>query len=47
MIGPFRHKALRQLFEDDVARGVNPDHVRKLKQILQVLQAAEQIEALN
>jgi proteic killer suppression protein len=38
---------LRQLFEDDLAKGVNPDHVRKLKQILIVLQAAQQIEALN
>jgi len=47
MIGSFRHKGLRRLFEDDFAKGVNPDHVRKLRQILQVLQAAERIEALN
>ena len=47
MIGSFRHKGLRRLFEDDVAKCVNPDHVRKLRQILQVLQAAERIEALN
>ena len=47
MIGGFRHKGLRQLFEDDVSKGVNPDHVRKLKQILFVLQAAEGVEALN
>jgi toxin HigB-1 len=47
MIGSFRHKGLRRMFEDDLAKGVNPDHVRKLKQILLVLQAAEQIEALN
>lgn len=47
MIGSFRHKGLRQLFEDDFAKGVNPDHVRKLKQILHVLQAAQQIEGLN
>jgi len=47
MIGSFRHKGLRQLFEDDVAKSVNPDHVRKLKQILLALQAAQQIEALN
>ena len=47
MIGSFRHKGLRQLFEDDQARGVDPDHVRKLRQILLVLQAAKQIEALN
>ena len=47
MIGSFRHKGIRQLYEDDLAKGVNPDHVRKLKQILSVLQAAQQIEALN
>ena len=47
MIGTFRHKGLRQLFEDDLAKGVNPDHARKLKQVLSVMQAAQQIEALN
>ncbi len=47
MIGSFRHKGLRQLYEDDLAKGVTPDHVRKLKQILLVLQAAEQVEAAN
>jgi proteic killer suppression protein len=47
MIARFRHKGLRRLFEDDVAKGVNPEHVRKLKQILFVLQAAETIEALD
>jgi toxin HigB-1 len=47
MIGSFRHKGLRQLFEDDLAKGVNPDHVRKIKQILLALQAAQQIEGLN
>ena len=47
MIGSFRHEGLRQLFENDLAKGVNPDHVRKLKQILLVLQAAQQIEGLN
>jgi toxin HigB-1 len=47
MIGSFRHKGLRQLFEDDLAKGVKPDHVRKLEQILVVLHAAQQIEGLN
>ena len=47
MIGSIRHKGLRQLYEDDLARGVIPDQVRKLKQILLVLQAAQQVEALN
>jgi proteic killer suppression protein len=47
MIGSFRHKGLRQLYEDDLTKGVNPDHVRKLRQILLALQAAQQVEALN
>jgi toxin HigB-1 len=47
MIDSFRHKGLRRLFEDDDVRGVNPDHTRKLKQILLVLQAANEIEALD
>jgi len=47
MIGSFRHEGLRQLFENDLSKGVNPDRVRKLKQILLVLQAAQQIEGLN
>ena len=47
MIGSFRHKGLRQLFEEDITKGVNPDHVRKLKQILLVLQASRRIEALD
>ena len=47
MIGSFRHKGLRQLFENDIARGVNAEHVQKLKQILLVMQAAQQIEGLN
>ncbi len=47
MIESFKHKGLRQLFEDDNARGVNAEHVRKIKQILAVLDAAETIEALQ
>ena len=47
MIESFKHKGLRQLFEDDTAKGVNAEHVRKLRQILAVLHAAETIEALG
>ena len=47
MIESFKHKGLRQLFEDDTAKGVNAEHVRKLRQIMGVLQAAETIEALR
>jgi proteic killer suppression protein len=38
---------LRQLFEDDNPKGGNPEHVRKIKQILAVLHAAETIDALR
>ena len=47
MIESFKHKGLRQLFEDDNPRGVNAEHVRKLGQILAALYAAQTIEALN
>ena len=47
MIENFKHKGLRQLFEDDTAKGVNAEHVRKLRQILGVLHAAESIDALR
>jgi proteic killer suppression protein len=47
MIESFRHKGLRQLFEDDNPRGVNLEHVRKIGQILAALYAAQTFEALN
>lgn len=47
MIDSFKHKGLRQLFEDGTTKGVNADHVRKLRQILGVLHAAETIDALR
>jgi proteic killer suppression protein len=47
MIESIRHKGLRQLFEDDNAKGVNAEHVRKLRQILGALQAAQTIDAMR
>lgn len=47
MIGSFRHKGLRQLYEDANAKGVNAEHVRKLEYILAAMQAAEKIEHLD
>jgi toxin HigB-1 len=43
MIENFRHKGLRQLFEDDSAKGVSAEHVRKLKQILATLMPPKQL----
>jgi proteic killer suppression protein len=47
MIESLKHKGLRQLFEEDNAKGVSAEHVRKLRQILGVPHAAETIEALR
>ena len=47
MIESFRHKGLRQLFEDDNPKGLNPQHVRKITQILGLLNAAQKIADLN
>ncbi len=40
MIVGFRHKGMRLLYEQDSARGVNPDHKDKLKRILAALDVA-------
>jgi len=47
MIESFKHKGLRQLFEDDSIRGVNPDHAAKLRAILTVMNTARDISDLN
>jgi proteic killer suppression protein len=47
MIRSFRHKGLQRLFEDDDPRGVNPQHVRKLRHILAALNGARMLEGLN
>jgi proteic killer suppression protein len=47
MIESIRHRGLRQLFVDDNPRGVNPEHVRKIRQIMGLLQAARTIADLD
>ncbi|WP_315756563.1 MULTISPECIES: type II toxin-antitoxin system RelE/ParE family toxin [unclassified Bradyrhizobium] len=47
VIESFRHKGLRRLFEENKAAGVNPEHVRKIRQVLAVLEEAETIQALD
>mgnify|MGYP001401769488 FL=1 len=47
MIHSFRHKGLHRLFHDDDARGVNAEHVDKLKNILASLDAAPSIDHMN
>lgn len=47
MIKSFRHKGLQRLFEDDSPRGVNAEHVAKLRNILATLHAAPTVEHMN
>jgi len=47
MIKSFKHRGLRQLFEDDNSKGLNPEHVRKIRQILGVMHAAEKIAEMD
>jgi len=47
MIESFRHRGLRQLFGDDNPRGVNPEHLRKITQILGLMHAARRIADLD
>ncbi len=47
MIGSFRHKALKRLFEDDDSRGLPQRDVKKIKRILADLDAAVAPGELN
>ena len=47
MIESFKHRGLRQLFEDDNPRGVNPEHVQKIRHILALMHAAQKIADLD
>ena len=47
MIVSFRHKGLKQLFERGNRRGVNPQHVDKIENILGVLDIAQKIEDVD
>jgi toxin HigB-1 len=47
LIETIRHKGLRQLFEDDNPKGVRPDQLRKVRQILALLDAANVVADLD
>jgi proteic killer suppression protein len=47
MIKTIRHKGLKRLFEDDDPRGVNPEQVEKLKDILATLHAAPDVTHMD
>jgi proteic killer suppression protein len=47
MIKNFKHKGLRLLYEDGNRKGISPEHMRKVRQILAVLNVALTIDALR
>ena len=47
MIESFRHKGLKRLFENDYRKGVGAEHVRKIENILGLLDAAQKVEEMN
>ena len=47
MIVSFRHKGLRNLFEQDDARKVKADHVDRLRLILSALDQAGDVQDMN
>jgi proteic killer suppression protein len=47
MIRSIRHKGLKRLYEDDDPRGVIPEHVEKLRDILDALDTSLAIEDMD
>ena len=47
MISTFRHRGLRRLFEDGDRRGVPPDLAVRLRRVLAILDAADDLETLD
>jgi toxin HigB-1 len=47
MIESFRHKGLKRLFENDDRKVVSAEHVRKIENILGLLNAAQKVEEMN
>ena len=43
----FRHKGLRQLYEDDIAKGVPPAMADKLRKLFFALETADDIEKVR
>lgn len=47
MIQKFKHKGLKQLFENGAVSGVSAEHAKRLKLILALLETAEAIEDMD
>lgn len=47
MVKNFKHKGLQQLFEKGTSSGVNPQHAKRLKLILALLETADSSEDMD
>lgn len=47
MIGSFRHKGLAALYRDDTTRGVKQSLVKRLREILALLETAQTVDDMN
>lgn len=47
MIGTFRNKALKRLWDKGQEKGIKGDHLNRVKTILSMLDAAETLKDLN
>jgi len=47
MILSFKHRGLRRLYEDDDRRGLNPEHIEKIRRVLAQLDQATCAEDLD
>ena len=47
MIQKFKHKGLKQLFESGRSSGVNPQHVKRIRNILALLETAASAEDMD
>ncbi len=47
MITSWKHKGLKQFYLTGSAAGINPDHAKRLKMILQLLDATEKAHDLS
>ena len=47
MIGTFKHKGLRRLYEKNDGNGIRPDMLDKVQKILSALEAADRPQDMN
>jgi proteic killer suppression protein len=47
MIKKFNHKGLKPLFDSGNAKGINPQHLARIRKILALLETSESIEDMN